>query len=105
MLTQSNRAVSCKFFESFDDITCQFFKCSVGSSCQQLELVNEQSGTGNMITLQLDVTQFQANDTMEFIVRGSNLMKSIDVQGMLMTGTIQKSITLCAYCIYVNYAG
>ena len=86
VLNLSNRRVTCFFFETFADITCEFFKCFTGSSCQQLELVNTQSGTGNTVTFLIEVRQFQINDTVEFIVRGSNETKSVDIQGMLTIG-------------------
>ena len=86
MLTLSNRRVTCFFFETFADIACEFFKCSTGSSCQQLELMNTQNGTGNTVTFLIEVRQFQINDTVEFIVRGSNEIKSVDIQGTLTIG-------------------
>ena len=94
-LTMLNSRVTCIFFENFTDITCEFFKCSTGSNCQQLELVSTQfeSGTGFTVMIQLDVTQFQMNDTVEFIVRGSNVIKSVDIQGVLTTGTLILIVT------------
>ena len=48
--------------------------------------MNAQSGTGNTVTFLIEVTQFQINDTVEVIVRGSNEAKSVDIQGMLTIG-------------------
>ena len=90
VLSLSKRTVTCIYFETFADITCQFFKCSPGSSCHQLELVNEQSGTGNLITFRLDITQFPVNDTFEFIVCSSNQMKSVDIQGIIGMSSVQQ---------------
>lgn len=93
-LTLSNHRVTCIFFENFTDITCEFFKCSTGSNCRQLELMGMQSGTGFTVTIQFDVTQFQMNDTVEFIVRGSNVIKSVDIQGVLTSGILILIVTV-----------
>ena len=53
-----------------------------------------QSGTGFTVTIQFDVTQFQMNDTVEFIVRGSNVIKSVDIQGVLTSGILILIVTV-----------